>query len=246
MKNKLKRNVFIFDKMLKLYSIYYVYNGMIVELVIVKRIENILINSVAALILTITGFSIGLLSAVIYFIPNYPNVLTFADIGGMLAGGGTMGLLALAVCTIGSWKKGILYQECRQALSDWYIEALSYNCSMSEVAQKLLAYTNQLKDEKNRSEDVSLFRQDYYAAFRAAEREKVRLEVKEKILLGLLPISVIKQKEIIEKSNYLEVESKYQSMINLKYHDELFYRRVISGRSGIDRLYNALLSGLDS
>lgn len=212
----------------------------------VKKIEIILINSVAALILTITGFSVGLLSAAIYFIPNYPNVLTFADIGGMLAGGGTMGLLALAVCTIGSWKKGILYQECRQALSDWYIEALSYNCSMSEVAQKLLAYTSMLNDKENPSEDVSSFRQDYYAAYRAAEREKVRLEVKEKILLGLLPKSVIKQKEIIEKSNYFEIDGRYQSMINLKYYDGLFFRSVISGRSGIDRLYISLLSDLDS
>jgi hypothetical protein len=75
-----------------------------------KTTETLLTLSLTTLISIIIGFAIGLLAAALYFIPLYQNKLTFADLGGMLAGIGTIILAAIALKTASTWKNQSLHQ----------------------------------------------------------------------------------------------------------------------------------------
>lgn len=115
-----------------------------------KKLEALLTHSITVLLLIITGFVTGLLTAAIHFIPKYSTTLTFADIGGMLAGIGTIGLLVVAILSINSWKHQVIYQENRKSLSDWYIEAIRFNRFMKLNLAKDLSICNYHKEELDR------------------------------------------------------------------------------------------------
>lgn len=103
-----------------------------------KRIEAFLTYSVIALLLIITGFAIGLLVAAIYFIPNYTNTLTFADIGGMLAGIGTIGLLAVAIRTANAWKKQSHHEQRINSLEDFYSKIDNFYSQSNKIIMLLV------------------------------------------------------------------------------------------------------------
>ena len=96
-----------------------------------KKIEALLTLSITVLLSIIIGFAAGLLAAALYFIPNYQNKLTLSDIGGMLAGFGTIGLVIIAIRTINSWKK--------QNNHNYQLEYLR------ELSHKLIQYTDHVE-----------------------------------------------------------------------------------------------------
>lgn len=91
-----------------------------------KKIETLLTRYVIALLFIITGIATGFVVAAIYFIPSYTNTLTFADIGGMLAGIGTIGLLIVAIRTATAWKNQSYHQQKISALENYVSKIEAY------------------------------------------------------------------------------------------------------------------------
>jgi hypothetical protein len=85
-----------------------------------KKIQTLLTHSITVLLVSVAGFAIGLLIAAMYSVPKVPMAsISFADIGGMLAGVGTVGLLIIALLTAQEWKKQSKYQHRVDALNDY-------------------------------------------------------------------------------------------------------------------------------
>lgn len=103
-----------------------------------KKIEALLTHSVVALLLIITGFAVGLIVAAIYFIPNYTNTLTFADIGGMLAGVGTIGLLVVAIRTANAWKNQSYHEQKIKSLEDFYSKIDNFYLQSEKIIMLLI------------------------------------------------------------------------------------------------------------
>lgn len=103
-----------------------------------KKIEALLTHSATALLLIIIGFVIGLLVATMYFIPNYTNTLTFADIGGMLAGVGTIGLLVVAIKTTNAWKNQSYHEQKINSLEDFYSKIDGFYSQSNEIIMLLV------------------------------------------------------------------------------------------------------------
>jgi hypothetical protein len=102
-----------------------------------KKIEALLNHSVVALLLIITGVAIGLLVAAIYFIPSYTDTLTVADIGGMLAGVGTIGLLVVAIKTANAWKRQSIQQTKIDSLNDLSSKSLEFITGITIIYQDI-------------------------------------------------------------------------------------------------------------
>ncbi|NLQ17076.1 hypothetical protein HGG82_05485 [Marinomonas sp. M1K-6] len=116
-----------------------------------KKIEALLTYSVMALLLIITGFAIGLLAAALYFIPIYQTKLTFADIGGMLAGVGTMGLLVVALKTASSWKKQLKEQDRTRTIEEYFEARRQLTKIMVELA------STEYLDNKDNVDEVVIY-----------------------------------------------------------------------------------------
>lgn len=102
----------------------------------IKKIRN---DISAFLIILIVGCIIGWVIALASFSLNLETKkISLADIGGFLAGLGTVGLLMVAM----RWKAQVVYQERRKALSNWYIEATMFNKLLkTDLGRSLALYS---------------------------------------------------------------------------------------------------------
>ncbi|RBO82671.1 hypothetical protein [Marinomonas aquiplantarum] len=103
-----------------------------------KLIKQIYSDLTEFFLLLFTGVFAGSIFTLAYLKTWQEGDVTFADIGGMLAGAATLGLFLAGL----SWKKQISYQNNLKALSDWYIRSLSYNRYLKDtLGSSLAAYT---------------------------------------------------------------------------------------------------------
>ncbi|WP_417560546.1 hypothetical protein [Marinomonas sp.] len=99
-----------------------------------KKIQTLLTHSITVLLVSVAGFAIGLLIAAMYSVPKVPMIsMSFADIGGMLAGLASIGLLALAILTAKSWQDQINYKLKQDTLINLYVAVGNYLQSESQI-----------------------------------------------------------------------------------------------------------------
>ena len=102
-----------------------------------KMLKHAAKDTTGFILILITGACIGAAFTAAHLKYDIKTSISFADIGGMLAGLGTVGLLLLAWRTIYSWREQNEEQEMRESLNEFYISASSAYLS-------LLNYKNHL------------------------------------------------------------------------------------------------------
>jgi uncharacterized membrane-anchored protein YhcB (DUF1043 family) len=100
-----------------------------------KHIKKIYSDLTEFFLVLLTGLFAGSIFTLAYVKYNVKTTLSFADIGGMLAGIGTIGLLVLAWFTADSWKR-------QQDIANKYRRLDEFHDQFSDALAKLARYHN--------------------------------------------------------------------------------------------------------
>ncbi|UTW01212.1 hypothetical protein KDW99_08830 [Marinomonas rhizomae] len=143
-----------------------------------NTIKKAVKDQVEFFLVLLTGVFVGSIFTLAYIKYWDTSKVTFADIGGMLAGVGTIGLLILACITVNSWKNQLLYQEKRKLVSDWYVEALKLNRHMSFHTKKFAKFYKFDKEHNELTNKTEKLNEQLSIEENSDEQNKILKEIK--------------------------------------------------------------------
>lgn len=156
-----------------------------------KLTETLLTNTFYYLLLIVSSFSICVFAGALYYIRKYPMELSFSDIGAMLAGIGTIGLLFVAWRTSKTWVENLNEVDRRNFLEQWFRASLEfhfylkYTIATKYKAAVIYRSNDELSEKLGENANKIFFhkkRRELRASLLEISQKKEALMVDEKIL----------------------------------------------------------------
>ena len=117
-----------------------------------NTLKNAAKDQVEFFLVLLTGVFVGSIFTLAYVKYDVKTTLSFADIGGMLAGVGTIGLLYAAAVAAGTWKKQLQMQQRKGVVEKYF-----------EIYHRLFTHLNKIaieRDLKNNKKGLKLEREN--------------------------------------------------------------------------------------
>jgi hypothetical protein len=117
-----------------------------------NTLKNAAKDQVEFFLVLLTGVFVGSIFTLAYVKYDVKTTLSFADIGGMLAGVGTIGLLYAAAVAAGTWKKQLQMQQRKDVVEKYF-----------EIYHRLFTHLNKIaieRDLKNNKKGLKLEREN--------------------------------------------------------------------------------------
>jgi hypothetical protein len=112
-------------------------------------------DQVEFFLVLLTGVFAGSIFTLAYIKYWDTSKVTFADIGGMLAGAGTVGLLCIAIKTARSWREQLHESDKRDSLNKFYESSLQVQNSLIQLIVALKgAKESSIKSPRTELEDI--------------------------------------------------------------------------------------------
>ncbi|MEL0623839.1 hypothetical protein V6238_12125 [Marinomonas arenicola] len=118
-------------------------------------LKNINKDLTGLFLVLLTGAFVGSIFTLAYIKSSGTSKITFSDIGGMMAGAGTIGLLILACFTAKSWKEQIIESAKRESLEQFYVAGTKIFWTMMVFLRKLedIEYSKRQGNQSNKLQD---------------------------------------------------------------------------------------------
>jgi hypothetical protein len=162
----------------------------------------------------VAGYFIGAIATSVHFVPWTQEDITFADIGGMMAGFGTIGLFSIAWRATSDWRR----QALRANMEKWFILNLRYHrVYQDEFIQILFEYEQYTIDgikppfNSSDKEEIKLLKKSLLQCWKDLIKIKTEIELVE-LLIGSYNNSPNDFKDESKELKYLPQGIKYYQL----------------------------------